>query len=87
MDQIAILPGDGIGPEVMAEAVKVLDAVKQRFSLDFNYVQADVGGCAIDRHGTPPAPPNPVAVRTEPSRALRVRGRSQVGASAPRRPA
>ena len=53
MNQIAILPGDGIGPEVMAEAIKVLDAVKQRFSLDFDYIQADVGGCAIDRHGTP----------------------------------
>jgi 3-isopropylmalate dehydrogenase len=48
---IAILPGDGIGPEIMAEAVKTLDAVAQRFGLSFDYRYADVGGCAIDRHG------------------------------------
>lgn len=48
---IAILPGDGIGPEIMAEAVKTLDAVAQRFGLSFDYHYADVGGCAIDRHG------------------------------------
>lgn len=52
MKTIAVLPGDGIGPEVMAEAVKVLDAVKKCFSIDLTYRFADVGGCAIDRHGT-----------------------------------
>ena len=52
MSTIAILPGDGIGPEIMAEAVKTLDAVKRRFGLSFEYRYADVGGCAIDRHGT-----------------------------------
>lgn len=46
-----ILPGDGIGPEVMQEAVKVLDAVQKKFSLDMVYDFGDVGGCAIDRHG------------------------------------
>jgi 3-isopropylmalate dehydrogenase len=51
MSIIAILPGDGIGPEIMAEAVKTLDAVKRRFGLSFDYRHADVGGCAIDRHG------------------------------------
>jgi 3-isopropylmalate dehydrogenase len=51
MKKIAILAGDGIGPEVMAEAIKVLDAVSKKFSLDFNYQTADVGGCAIDNHG------------------------------------
>jgi 3-isopropylmalate dehydrogenase len=51
MNKLAILPGDGIGPEVMAEAIKVLDAVAQRFQLSFEYDQADVGGVAIDRHG------------------------------------
>ncbi len=49
--KIAILPGDGIGPEIMAEAVKALDAVQQRFGLRLAYESADVGGCAIDRHG------------------------------------
>ncbi len=49
--KVAILPGDGIGPEVMREAVKVLDVVRERFSLDLTYDFGDVGGCAIDRHG------------------------------------
>ena len=48
---IAILPGDGIGPEVMDEAVKVLEAVKTKFSFDLTYTFGDVGGCAIDKHG------------------------------------
>lgn len=51
MNKIAILPGDGIGPEVMAEAVKTLDAVQKRFGLSLTYEYADVGGIAIDRHG------------------------------------
>ncbi len=51
MSSIAILSGDGIGPEIMTEAVKTLDAVKRRFGLSFAYRYADVGGCAIDRHG------------------------------------
>ena len=49
--KIAILPGDGIGPEVMAEAIKALDAVQKRFGLQYTYEYADVGGIAIDRHG------------------------------------
>jgi len=49
--KIAILPGDGIGPEVMKEAIKVMDAAQKRFSLDLCYNFADAGGCAIDRHG------------------------------------
>jgi len=51
VNRIAILPGDGIGPEVMQEAVKVLDAVQKRFSFELAYECADVGGCAIDKHG------------------------------------
>lgn len=51
MDKIAILPGDGIGPEVMKEAIKVLDVVQDIFSFNLEYGYADVGGCAIDRHG------------------------------------
>ena len=50
--KIAVLSGDGIGPEVMAEALKVLQAVRQRYDLPLEYVHADVGGAAIDRHGT-----------------------------------
>ncbi len=49
--EVAVLPGDGIGPEVMAEAVKVLDAAGKRFGFAFQWRHADVGGCAIDKHG------------------------------------
>ncbi len=50
---IAVLPGDGIGPEVMAEALRVLQAValKNRFQVQLN--QADVGGVAIEKFDTP----------------------------------
>ncbi|MCL2789234.1 MAG: 3-isopropylmalate dehydrogenase [Desulfobulbus sp.] len=48
---IAVLAGDGIGPEVMAEAIKVLDAVQRKFDLSLSYTEADVGGIAIDNHG------------------------------------
>lgn len=51
-NKIAVLPGDGIGPEIMAEAVKSLDAVQKRFGLRFIYMHADVGGAAIDQHGS-----------------------------------
>jgi 3-isopropylmalate dehydrogenase len=48
---IAVLPGDGIGPEIMAAAIKVLDAVAARFELRLKYQYVDVGGVAIDHHG------------------------------------
>ena len=48
---IAVLPGDGIGPEVMTEALKVLDAVADKFGADFSYTQANVGGAGIDNEG------------------------------------
>jgi len=51
MFKIAVLPGDGIGPEVMEEALKVLDAAQEKFALQLDYTPADVGGIAIDRHG------------------------------------
>jgi len=50
--RIALLPGDGIGPEVMAEAVKALEAVSRVFSVPIESDEADVGGIAIDNHGT-----------------------------------
>ncbi|HJE68775.1 MULTISPECIES: 3-isopropylmalate dehydrogenase [Pseudomonadaceae] len=51
--QILILPGDGIGPEIMAEAVKVLEAVNRDHDLGFELVHDDLGGAAIDRYGVP----------------------------------
>ncbi|SLM30263.1 3-isopropylmalate dehydrogenase [Desulfamplus magnetovallimortis] len=49
--KIALLPGDGIGPEVMKEAVKVLEAAGKKYDFQLDYEEADVGGCAIDNHG------------------------------------
>lgn len=49
--RIAVLPGDGIGPEVMAEALKVLDAVEGKFDVKFERTFANVGGIAIDKEG------------------------------------
>ena len=51
MKNIAVLAGDGIGPEVMAEALKVLSAVQDKFGFSLNFTAADVGGIAIDHHG------------------------------------
>lgn len=51
MSKIAILAGDGIGPEVMAEAKKVLAAVADKFNFPLTMQSYDVGGCAIDNHG------------------------------------
>jgi 3-isopropylmalate dehydrogenase len=49
--KIAVLPGDGVGPEVVAEAVKVLEAVGKRFGHSFEYREGLVGGAAIDVYG------------------------------------
>ena len=50
---ITVLPGDGIGPEVVAEAVKVMNAVGNRFGHTFDTGYGRVGGNAIDDFGTP----------------------------------
>jgi 3-isopropylmalate dehydrogenase len=49
--KIAVLPGDGIGPEVMAEALRVLGAIENRFGVAFERVTANVGGAGIDNEG------------------------------------
>ena len=50
--KICLLPGDGIGPEIMGEARKVLDVVAKRSGVSFTYEEALMGGCAIDAEGT-----------------------------------
>jgi len=50
---IAVLPGDGIGPEVTAQAIKTLKAIASEFDHDFNFTNADVGAIAIDKHNDP----------------------------------
>jgi 3-isopropylmalate dehydrogenase len=54
--KIAVLPGDGIGPEVTAEAVRTLRAVAKNSSASFEFEQALVGGAAIDATGAPLPP-------------------------------
>jgi 3-isopropylmalate dehydrogenase len=51
--RIAVLPGDGIGPEVMSEALRALKAVSQHFAVDFDFDEQLVGGAAIDELGSP----------------------------------
>jgi 3-isopropylmalate dehydrogenase len=51
MYKIAVLPGDGIGPEVMAATLAVLEKTQKRFGFELETTAADVGGIAIDRHG------------------------------------
>jgi 3-isopropylmalate dehydrogenase len=53
MSYFALLPGDGIGPEVVAEAKKVLEAVAIRFGLNFTFEEYLIGGAAIDATGDP----------------------------------
>lgn len=51
--KIAVLPGDGIGPEIMTQGVAVLDAIAQKFGHEFEYEEAIVGAHAIDEVGDP----------------------------------
>lgn len=53
MSHFVLLPGDGIGPEVVAEARKVLEAAAARFGLDFTFEERLIGGAAIDATGDP----------------------------------
>ena len=50
---IAVIRGDGIGPEIVTEALGVLNAVADRFGHSFTYVDVDMGGVAIDKYGEP----------------------------------
>lgn len=50
---IAVIRGDGIGPEIMEQAIAVLDKVAQKFGHTFNYIDAPMGGEAIDRFNDP----------------------------------
>ena len=51
--KIAVLPGDGIGPEIIAQAVKVLETVGKRYNHEFEFEEGIVGACAIDECGDP----------------------------------
>ncbi len=49
---IVLLPGDGIGPEVIGAARMVLEAVAAKYDHQFTYAEHLIGGCSIDAHGT-----------------------------------
>ena len=61
--KIVVLPGDGIGPEVVAEGVKVLRSVERRFGHRFDLQEHTVGGSAIDAFGTPLKPETVTAAK------------------------
>ena len=50
---LLLLPGDGVGPEIMTEATKVIDALNSSGLCNISIDYADIGGIAIDNHGTP----------------------------------
>lgn len=49
---ITLLPGDGIGPEVVSEAARVLDVIASKFDHSFNFTERLMGGCSIDQYGS-----------------------------------
>jgi 3-isopropylmalate dehydrogenase len=51
--KIGVLPGDGIGPEVVREGIKVLDTIAEKYGHTFEYEYGDVGAIAIDKTGNP----------------------------------
>ena len=51
--RITLIPGDGIGPEIVREARKVLDAVGKKYGHEFDYTEILMGGCSIDAYGVP----------------------------------
>ena len=51
--KITVLPGDGIGPEVVASAIRVLQVIGKRFNHTFHLGYGTIGGAAIDQHNNP----------------------------------
>lgn len=51
--KVTLIAGDGIGPEIVAEAVKVLDKVAEKYGHTFDYSEILMGGCSIDKYGEP----------------------------------
>ena len=50
---ITLLPGDGIGPEVITESIKVLNAIAEKSGFALEYTEQNAGGAAIDAHNDP----------------------------------
>src|SRR5438094_4181719 len=63
--RIAWLPGDGIGPEVLREARRVLEIIAGEHNHQFEFVEADIGGVAIESHGeTLPKAPQDICLKS-----------------------
>lgn len=82
--QILILPGDGIGPEIMAEAVKVLQRIDTQHGLGFELVYDELGGAAYDKYGSP-WPMKRWSVRVLPMRCCWARWVARSGTPSTRR--
>ena len=64
--KIAVLPGDGIGPEIMKQGVAVMDAIAEKCGHEFTYEEALVGACAIEALGDPyPSATHDVCMRAD----------------------
>ena len=50
--KITLLPGDGIGPEVVGEAVQVLETIASKYKYTFDFQERLMGGCSIDKYGS-----------------------------------
>ena len=64
MKRALVLPGDGVGPEITAQAVAVLDALQSRHGLTLELNEADIGGAAVDAAGTPLPEPTLTAAKS-----------------------
>lgn len=53
MFKVTLLPGDGIGPEVIDSAVKVLKYAVEKFNAEVSFTEKEIGGCSYDKFGTP----------------------------------
>ena len=76
---LIVLPGDGVGPEVTAEAVKVLQAIGKRYGHNFNLNHRLVGGAAIDAEGAAVSAETLKLCEESRCRITRRGGRPQVG--------
>ncbi len=87
MAKILILPGDGIGPEIVAEAVAVLERLRSNAELNVELESADLGGVGVDRHGDP-LPESTLALAKEADAILlgAVGGPAWDGLDRPKRP-
>lgn len=83
--KILTLPGDGIGPEIVASAVRVLKRTAEKFGHEFAFGEALIGGAAIDATGAP-LPAETVKARTRRTRCCSARWAATSGTTLPYAP-